>query len=317
MARYLALLASLCVAAQALALSPRLPLAGGSVVALPTPMAPGGEVDFGALKSMLEWHVECGTAGIVALGTTGEASTIHGDERASVLRACVDVCGGKIPVIVGTGCIDTRATIALGLEAAELGCDGHLVVTPYYVKPPPAGLLAHYRAVADAVDLPMLLYNVPGRTGVDMLPETVAALALHDRIVGVKEASGDAARAALLRKLCGEDFLLYSGDDATSLDFCLKGGDGVISVTAAVAPREMQAMIEAASLDVDTARVIDASLAGLHRDLFVQANPIPVKWALQRAGRIPSGIRLPLVGLDAAYHSLLEDAMRAADVAIP
>ena len=286
---------------------------GGSNVALVTPMVAGSNaVDYGALRSLLEWHVECGTAGVVALGTTGEASTLSGEERDEVLRTAVDVCGGVVPVVAGTGTIDTERAIAMGRRAAELGADGTLVVTPYYVKPPQAALVAHFTAIADAVDLPMILYNVPGRTGVDLLPATVAELARHDRIVGIKEATGDNARVAVLREQCGDDFLLYSGEDAMGREFVALGGDGVISVTANVAPRDMQTML--ANPNKSSSIKIDAKLRALHEKLFVQANPIPVKWALHRAGRMGAGIRSPLAALEPQFHEDIDDALRFADV---
>ena len=200
----------------------------------------------------------------------------------------------------------------MGRRAAELGADGTLVVTPYYVKPPQAALVAHFTAIADAVDLPMILYNVPGRTGVDLLPATVAELARHDRIVGIKEATGDNARVAVLREQCGDDFLLYSGEDAMGREFVALGGDGVISVTANVAPRDMQTML--ANPNKSSSIKIDAKLRALHEKLFVQANPIPVKWALHRAGRMGAGIRSPLAALEPQFHEDIDDALRLADV---
>lgn len=308
----------LLLVCSALSVRALVPVTGGSMVALPTPMVADGKLDMGALRSQIEWHVECGTEGIVALGTTGEASTMNDSERDEVLSTVIKAADGRIPVIAGTGTIDPVKTIKMGLRAKELGCDATLVVTPYYVKPTQPGLIAHFGAVADAVDLPMILYNVPGRTGVDMLPETVAELAaMYPGIIGVKEATGDLSRVATLRKSCGDEFLLLSGDDGTGLQFCVEGGDGVISVTAAIAPSEMQGMIEAAQIDVDTARVLDASLRGLHSHLFCQANPIPVKWALARAGKTQPGIRLPLLELEPQYHAALEDAMRAAGIKLP
>ena len=299
------------------------PVIGESMVALVTPMKPEtpNAVDHGALKSLLEWHLECGTKGIVALGTTGEASTLSNDEKVAVLETTMSVVQGKIPVVVGTGTIDTQATIDATMMAKDLGADASLVVTPYYVKPPQRALIKHFRTIADAVDLPMILYNVPGRTGVDMVPETVAELAKHDRIIGIKEATGDVDRVPTLRDLCGENFLLLSGDDATSLEFVLQGGDGVISVTTNICPAEMQVVISSARnrehLDGTLDKILDIDrdrLQPLHNDLFVEANPIPIKWALHRAGRIPSGIRLPLTDLAPEFYSRLENAMAAANV---
>lgn len=287
-----------------------LQLGGGSYVALVTPMDMDNAVDYGALRSLLEWHVESGTNGVVALGTTGEASTLDGNERDRVLATCVEVCGGTIPVVAGTGCIDTRACIALGRQAADLGADGTLVVTPYYVKPPQRALEAHFLAIADEVDLPMVLYNVPGRTGVDLLPETVASIAQHPNVAGIKEATGDNGRVAQLRDLCPPGFLLYSGEDAMGREFVALGGDGVISVTANVAPRAMARMLGDPA--GPAARRLDDALRPLHEDLFCQANPIPVKWALHRARGIATGIRPPLAVLEAEFHADIDAALAAA-----
>lgn len=292
-------------------------LIGESMVALVTPMSEDNKVDVGALRSLLEWHVECGTRAIVVLGTTGEASTLSPSERDTVLSETVSVVDGKAAVVVGTGTIDTAATIETTKRAAELGADSSLVVTPYYVKPTQHGLVKHFEAVASAVDLPMIVYNVPGRTGVDLKPETVAILSKHPGIVGIKEATGDNSRVATLRAECGDDFLLLSGEDSASLDFVLKGGDGVISVTSNIAPREMQEMMALARAgSSEEAKTIDDKLAGLHDKLFCEANPIPAKWALYRAGKIGPGIRLPLTELSERYHADLEEAMTAAGLVL-
>ncbi|KAJ8603815.1 hypothetical protein CTAYLR_000241 [Chrysophaeum taylorii] len=292
-----------------------MPVVGESIVALVTPMASDGTLDLGALRALLEWHIESGTAGVVVLGTTGEASTLTVAEREAVLAETAKVVEGKMPMVVGTGTIDTDATIDTTRRAAALGADASLVVTPYYVKPTQRGMVAHFSKIADAVDIPMLLYNVPGRTGVDLKPETVGDLAAHPRIVGLKEATGDVSRVSALRAACGDDFVLVSGDDATSLDFVAAGGDGTISVTANVAPRAFQDVMTLGKKgDLDAAREMDASLAALHADLFCESNPIPVKWALQRMGRIPPGIRLPLTELAPDYHARVEAAMHAAGV---
>mmetsp|Transcript_16008 Transcript_16008/g.47619 ORF Transcript_16008/g.47619 Transcript_16008/m.47619 type:complete len:324 (-) Transcript_16008:27-998(-) len=292
------------------------PCGGGSYVALVTPMAgDSAAVDLGALRELLEWHVASGTSGVVALGTTGEASTLDGDERDDVLRLAVEVCGAAgVPVVAGTGTIDTRTCVQLGRRAADLGADATLVVTPYYVKPPQDALRAHFTNIAERVELPMILYNVPGRTGVDLLPETVAALSTHERIVGIKEATGDNGRVATLRAACGDDFLLYSGEDAMGREFVALGGDGVISVTANVAPAAMSEMLAAPS-SAKALRVDDA-LRPLHEKLFCQANPIPVKWALHRAGRMQAGIRSPLMVLDERFRGDVDDALAAAGIPV-
>lgn len=290
----------------------------GSLVAIVTPMAPDGGVDYAAFERLIEFHVEAGTDGLVVTGTTGESATLQKPEHVAVIEAALKMVAGRMPVIAGTGSNSTAQTVDLSREVNALRADGYcvdgfLVVTPYYNKPTPDGLVAHFSAVADAVDKPLMLYNVPGRTAVDMLPETVARLASHANIFGIKEATGDVSRVAPLRELCGDKFALYSGDDASAREFILAGGKGVVSVTANVAPRAMADMCRAA-LSGDAARAadIDARLAALHSDLFVEANPIPVKWALQRMGLIDGGIRLPLLPLSAANQPVVEAALRQA-----
>lgn len=285
----------------------------GSLVALVTPMQPDGSVDFGALERLVDWHVEQGTDGLVIAGTTGESATLRRDEHVEVIRVSAARARGRLPVIAGTGSNSTAQTIDLSRAVDDLPIAGYLLVVPYYNKPTQEGLVRHFRAVADAVSHPVMLYNVPGRTVVDMKPETVAQLAGHPRIFGIKEATGDVSRVATLKSLCGDDFRLYSGDDATAREFMLRGGHGVVSVTANVAPRAMAAMCAAALAgDAARAEALDAPLADLHRDLFVESNPIPVKWALERMGRIPAGIRLPLTPLSAAHHPRIEAALRRA-----
>ncbi len=270
----------------------------GSLVALVTPMAESGEVDFSCLRALVDWHVESGSDGLVIAGTTGESATLSRDEHIEVIRVAAEQAGGRLPVIAGTGSNSTRQTVDLSVAVGACAIDAYLIVTPYYNKPTPDGLVAHYLAVADAVERPIMLYNVPGRTAVDMLPETVARCAEHRRITAIKEATGETARVARLRELCGEEFGLFSGDDATARDFMLQGGQGVVSVTANVAPSAMAAMSRAAIAGgAEEAAKLDATLAELHRDLFVEANPIPVKWALERMHKIPPGLRLPLTRL--------------------
>jgi 4-hydroxy-tetrahydrodipicolinate synthase len=285
----------------------------GSLVAIVTPMSADGSVDFTAFERLIELHIKAGTDGLVVAGTTGESATLTKSEHVAVVAAAVKTARGRLPVIAGTGSNSTAQTVELSQEVDELGVDGYLVVTPYYNKPPQAGLVRHFAAVADAVSKPVMLYNVPGRTGVDMRPETVAELATHTGIMGIKEATGEVARVRLLRELCGEDFALYSGDDATSREFILAGGQGVVSVTANVAPEAMASMCRAALAgDAAGAQQLDKPLAALHRDLFVESNPIPVKWALARMGLIEAGIRLPLIALSAANQPAVEAALHSA-----
>jgi len=287
----------------------------GSLVALVTPMAPDGAIDFGCLERLVDWHVAQGTDGLVIAGTTGESATLSKAEHIEVVRVAATRAGGRIPVIAGTGSNDTAQTIDLSQAVGRLPVAGYLVVVPYYNKPTQEGMYRHFTAIADAVDLPVMLYNVPGRTVADMQPETVARLASHPRIFGIKEATGDLARVAAIRKLCGSDFRLYSGDDATAREFILLGGHGVVSVTANVAPAAMARMCRAALKgDGEAAAEVDRLLADLHRDLFIESNPIPVKWALERLGLIPGGIRLPLTPLSDNARPTVEAALRRAQL---
>jgi 4-hydroxy-tetrahydrodipicolinate synthase len=285
----------------------------GSLVAIVTPMTADGAVDFDALERLVELHVGAGTGGLVVAGTTGESATLTKTEHIAVIEAVIGYAASRLPVIAGTGSNSTAQTIELSQTVGSLGVDGYLVVTPYYNKPPQQGLFEHFMAVADAVSQPVMLYNVPGRTGVDLLPDTVARLAEHPRIFGIKEATGEVDRVAILRELCGTEFLLYSGDDETSREFMLAGGNGVVSVTANVAPGVMAKMCQAALAgDAAAAAELDEPLAGLHRDLFVESNPIPVKWALSRMGLIDGGLRLPLVALTEANQAVVEAALEQA-----
>lgn len=282
----------------------------GSMVALVTPMREDGSVDENSLRNLVDWHVEQGTDAIVAVGTTGESATLDEREHCEVIRQVVEFAAKRLPVIAGTGANSTTEAIQLTRCAKQAGADGCLLVTPYYNKPTQEGLYRHFKAVAEAVDIPQLLYNVPGRTACDMLPETVGRLAAIANIVGIKEATGDLSRVALLRELCGEEFALITGDDASSREFILAGGVGTISVTANIAPAAMQRMIAAARRgDAAEAARIDAPLADLHRDLFLESNPIPVKWALAEMGRIPKGIRLPLTWFAEPYRARLRQSM--------
>jgi 4-hydroxy-tetrahydrodipicolinate synthase len=270
-------------------------------------------VDFAALEKLIEFHVEAGTSGLVVAGTTGESATLTKTEHVAVIEATVNMAAGRLPVIAGTGSNSTAQTVELSKQVDALGVDAYLIVTPYYNKPPQEGLIKHFSAVADAVSKPVMLYNVPGRTGVDLLPSSVARLASHERIFGIKEATGDVGRVSELLELCGKDFMLYSGDDPTSREFMLAGGHGVVSVTSNIMPAAMALMCKAAIAgEADQAQELDAPLSGLHRDLFIESNPIPVKWALQRMGMIEGGLRLPLVGLAAENQAAVEAALRQA-----
>lgn len=290
----------------------------GSLVALVTPMQADGSVDERALAGLIEFHVEAGTAGLVIAGTTGESATLRRDEHIALIARSVELADGRIPVIAGTGSNSTAQTLDLSMAARSLGVAGFLLVTPYYNKPTQEGLFRHFSTIADALQRPVMLYNVPGRTAVDMQAETVARLAGHPHITGLKEAAGEVSRVARLRELCGEDFGLYSGDDATTREFILAGGNGVVSVTANVAPALMQRMCLAALAgEAEEAAELDAPLSGLHQALFVEANPIPVKWALERMGLIGEGIRLPLTRLSEASQPVVEQALRDAGVTLP
>ena len=285
----------------------------GSLVALVTPMNADGSLDWPGLTRLLDFHLEAGTDGIVAVGTTGESATLDEDEHCEVIARTVQHIAGRIPVIAGTGANSTTEAITLTRCAKKAGADACLLVTPYYNKPTQEGLYLHHKAVAEAVDIPQILYNVPGRTACDMQADTVARLSSVPNIVGIKEATGDLARARRIRELCGEDFALYSGDDATGCDFLLQGGNGVISVTSNIAPKLMHEMSAAAIAgDAETARAADAKLAAAHRALFVEANPIPVKWALQQMGLVGPGIRLPLTPLSESFHETVCAALRQA-----
>ncbi|HEY8554568.1 MAG TPA: 4-hydroxy-tetrahydrodipicolinate synthase [Burkholderiales bacterium] len=287
----------------------------GSMVALVTPMHEDGALDRDALKRLVDFHVENGTDAIVAVGTTGESPTLDMEEHCEVIELVVRYAAGRVRVIGGTGANSTREAIELTRCAERAGVDGCLLVTPYYNKPTQEGLYRHFCAVAEAVPVPQILYNVPGRTGCDMLPETVARLAAVPNIVGIKEASGKVERVREIHALCGDKIDIYSGEDAIALDSMLVGARGVISVTANVAPRLMHEMCAAARAgDVGRARAIDAKLMDLHKSLFIESNPIPVKWALKEMGLIEGGIRLPLTPLSEKYHDTVRAALRKAGV---
>lgn len=285
----------------------------GSMVALVTPMHDDGTVDVPALRRLVDFHVDNGTDAIVAVGTTGESATLSMTEHCDTIGQIVDQAAGRVPVIAGTGANSTTEAIELTECAHKAGVDACLLVTPYYNKPTQEGLYLHHKAVAEAVAVPQILYNVPGRTAVDMLADTVVRLADINNIVGIKEATGDMDRAKELIERCGEKIDIYSGDDATAVELILLGGKGNISVTANVVPRQMHEMCAAARAgDASKARKINESLAGLHKNLFLESNPIPVKWAMQQMGLIGGGIRLPLTPFSASHHQTLRQAMQDA-----
>ncbi len=287
----------------------------GSLVALVTPMTESGDIDHVAFGRLLDWHAREGSDGVVIAGTTGESATVTATEAAELLQIAVQRIGGRLPVIAGTGGSSTAESVERTRAACELGADGVLVVTPYYNRPPQEGLYRHFSVIADAASVPLILYNVPSRTACDLLPETVERLSGHPQIIGIKEATGNIARGVEILERCGDDFLLFSGDDASCRELIGAGAQGVVTVTGNVAPRLMHEMVEAAlSDDQDGARELDERLAGLHTALFVEANPIPAKWALGRLGLIGPGIRLPLVGLADAHHGVVLAAMRRAGV---
>ncbi|MCW9024871.1 MAG: 4-hydroxy-tetrahydrodipicolinate synthase [Gammaproteobacteria bacterium] len=287
----------------------------GSMVALVTPMHEDGSLDETALASLVEFHVENGTDAIIAMGTTGESATLNETEHCAVVRLVVELSAGRIPVIAGTGSNSTQEAIDLTRCAKEAGAVACLLVTPYYNKPTQEGLYQHFKAVAEAVDVPQILYNVPGRTAVDMLPETVERLSTIGNIIGIKEATGDVDRGKEIMRRCGSDFEVYSGDDATAMELILAGARGDISVTANVAPREMHEMCTAALAgDASKAAEINERLMCLHTNLFCEANPIPVKWALHDMGMMSTGIRLPLTVLAAENQKLVHKALLQAAV---
>lgn len=285
------------------------------MVAIVTPMREDGSLDRDALRRLIDFHFENGTDAIVAVGTTGESPTLDMEEHCEVISLAVTYSKGRMRVIGGTGANSTTEAIELTQCAEKAGADACLLVTPYYNKPTQEGLYRHHRAIAEAVAIPQILYNVPGRTCCDMLPETVERLAAIPNIVGIKEASGKVERVREIHSRCGDKLDIYSGEDVIALDSILAGARGVISVTANVAPRLMQQMCAAARAgDVEKARSLDAKLMGLHKNLFVETNPIPVKWALKEMGLMEGGIRLPLTPLAAQYHETVRAALQAAGV---
>ncbi len=288
----------------------------GSLVAIVTPMLEDGALDLASFRKLLDWHIAEGTDGIVVVGTTGESPTVDNEEHWLLIKTAVEQVARRVPVIAGTGANSTREAIEHSHHARQMGADYSLSVVPYYNRPTQEGLYLHFKAIAEAVDIPQILYNVPGRTVADMQTDTVLRLAQVPNIVGIKEATGSMERAADLIRRKPADFLVFSGDDGTCLPLMLLGGHGVISVTANVAAKAMHDLC-AAALAGNNARAceINDRLLGLHQQLFCEANPIPVKWAVQQMGLIKSGIRLPLTPLSPACHERVRDAMRQAGVA--
>ena len=287
----------------------------GSIVAIVTPMLKDGGVDWKGLEKLVEWHIEQGTNSIVAVGTTGEASTLSMEEHTQVIKEIIRVANKRIPIIAGTGANSTREAIELTKAAKELGADAALLVTPYYNKPTQEGLYQHYKAIAEAVELPLILYNVPGRTGVDLANDTAVRLAEIPNIVGIKDATGDVPRGKALIEALNGKMAVYSGDDETAWELMLLGADGNISVTANIAPKAMSEVCAVAiAKDEQQAKTINNKIANLHNILFCESNPIPVKWALHEMGLIDTGIRLPLTPLAEQYREPLRNALKDAGI---
>jgi len=287
----------------------------GSLVAIVTPMHDDGALDLDALRRLIEFHIQQQTDAIVIVGTTGESPTVDFDEHCLLIQTTVEQAAGRIPVIAGTGANCTREAIELTQQARQAGADACLLVAPYYNRPTQEGLYQHFKAVAEAVDIPQILYNVPGRTGCDISNDTSLRLAAIPNIIGIKDATGSLERNTDLLLRAPDGFALYTGDDATALPLMLMGGHGVISVTANVAPGLMHAMCEAAFAgDISQAREINRQLFALHQKLFIEANPIPVKWVLNQMGLIGPGLRLPLTPLSPQHHDTLRNAMRNANI---
>lgn len=287
----------------------------GSMVAVVTPMEADGSVSYDGLRRVIDFHVEQGTDGIVVAGTTGESATLEHEEHVEIIARACEIADGRIQIVAGTGSNSTAQTVRLSAAVHRLGIAGLLIVTPYYNKPTQQGMIEHFSHVADASEVPVILYNVPGRTAVDLLPESVVSLSRHGNICGIKEATGDLSRVEAIRGGAGDEFVLLSGDDESSCEFMLRGGDGVISVTANVAPNAMHRLCAAAQGGSrEAAEEIDRSLQPLHKNLFLESNPIPVKWAVHRMGLIGPAIRLPLTQLSAQFHGAVLAAMDSAEV---
>ena len=289
----------------------------GSLVAIVTPMLDDGSLDYPRLRSLIDWHVAEGSDGIVIVGTTGESPTVDVDEHCELIRVAVKHAAGRLPVVAGTGANSTAEAVELARFAEQAGAAAHLSVVPYYNRPAQEGLYRHFRTIAESVELPLILYNVPGRTVADLANDTVLRLAEVPNIVGLKDATGNLDRACDLIERVPAGFALYSGDDMSCAAFLMLGGHGTISVTANVAPRAMHALcVAAAAGDMRALRAVNAPLTGLHRDLFCEANPIPVKWAVARMGLIGDGIRLPLTQLSESCHERVLNAMRKAGIPV-
>jgi 4-hydroxy-tetrahydrodipicolinate synthase len=290
----------------------------GSLVALVTPFDDHNRVDYAALKRLIDFHVAEGSNGLVIAGTTGESATLATEEHIELVSRAVEIAAGRLPIIAGTGSNSTAQTVGLSVAVRDTGIDGYLVVVPYYNKPVQEGMYRHFSAVADAVDKPVMLYNVPGRTVADLLPETVARLAEHENIVAIKEATGDIGRLRDIQALVPDEFGLFSGDDFTVLPFIEQGGHGVVTVSGNVVPAQMAELCRLASAgEHDAAKAIDDRLQPLNKALFVESNPIPVKWAVRQMGMIGPGIRLPLTEFSGQYHEQMLSAMSGAGVEIP
>ncbi len=287
----------------------------GSLIALATPFDVENRVDYAALERLIEFHVENGSDGLVIAGTTGESATLIKSEHAELISKAVEIVNGRLPVIAGTGSNSTAQTIQLSLDVGNLGIDAYLMVAPYYNKPMQEGIYQHFSSIADAVNKPVMLYNVPGRTVTDILPETVAKLATHQNIFGIKEATGDMERLNRIRQLVPENFMLYSGDDFTALEFIENGGNGVVTVSGNVAPKLMFKMCRAALAgENDKAKELDARLQPLNKALFLESNPIPLKWALAEMGLISPALRLPLTPYTEKFHAEMRQAMKHAGI---
>ncbi len=289
----------------------------GSLIALATPFDAENQVDYAALERLIEFHVSEGSNGLVIAGTTGESATLEKSEHVELIRNAVDIVNGRLPVIAGTGSNSTAQTIKLSRDVGAFEIDAYLMVAPYYNKPVQEGIYQHFSSIADAIDKPVMLYNVPGRTVTDILPETVARLAGHPNIFGIKEATGDIERLKQIRELVSDDFMLYSGDDFTALAFIENGGHGVVTVSGNVAPRLMADMCRAALAgESDRARELDEKLQPLNKALFVESNPIPLKWALAEMGLISPAIRLPLTTYAEENHAAMRQAMAYAGISL-
>ena len=283
----------------------------GSNVALITPMFDDGAVDYDSLNNLIDFHIDAGTSSIVSVGTTGESATVGVKEHLKIIKHTIEYAARRIPIIAGTGANSTSEAIELTQEAKNLGADACLLVTPYYNKPTQEGLFQHFKLIAESVDIDQILYNVPGRTAVNMSVETTARLSKISNIIGIKDATGDLAVIKELVKSCPEDFLLLTGDDATAVDFLLLGGHGGISVTANVTPKELQKVyMTAIAGNAELARQANKELINLHQNLFVESNPIPVKWALHKMGMCSKGIRLPLIELSSEFRPLIENDLK-------